>query len=114
MTEAELLKLILLEAPKHKCVLFRNNVGILKDRYGRRVKYGLTVGSSDLIGWKQVPHLNGEGRAHGFVALFLAVETKGPKGRVSKKQKHFIDYVNFSGGIAGVCRSVEEFIALVE
>jgi hypothetical protein len=61
---------------------------------------GLTKGGSDIIGWTS------DGR-------FLAVEVKTEKGRATKEQLRFIDAVNNSGGIAGVCRSPEEAIQLI-
>jgi hypothetical protein len=58
-------------------------------------------GVSDLIGWTE------GGR-------FVAVEVKGPRGRVTDEQKAFIDLVRRSGGLAGVARSVEEATAILE
>ena len=56
-------------------------------------------GVSDLIGWTQ-------GR-------FVALEVKGPRGRVTDEQAAFIDLVRRSGGLAGVARSVEEARAIL-
>ena len=52
-------------------------------------------GVSDLIGWTE------GGR-------FVAVEVKGPRGRVTDEQAAFIDLVRRSGGLAGVARSVAD------
>ena len=52
-------------------------------------------GVSDLIGWTE------GGR-------FVAVEVKGPRGRVTDEQAAFLELVQRSGGLAGVARSVEE------
>ena len=52
-------------------------------------------GVSDLIGWTE------GGR-------FVALEVKGPRGRITDEQAAFIELVRRSGGLAGVARSVEE------
>ncbi len=118
MTEKQIMHAIMLEAPKRGCRLMRNNVGMLRDINGTRVAYGLGVGTSDLIGWKFLPsalekELNDEEQKYFNVAIFTAIEVKGPHGRVSPRQQQFINIVNKSGGLAGVCRSVEDFIKLV-
>lgn len=87
---------IMLAAPQYNCRLFRNNTGILKDARGRHVKFGLCVGSSDLIG------LTCDGR-------FLAVEVKREGKHPTKEQQRFIAMVDDMGGIAFVAHSVEEF-----
>ena len=96
MREADIMRTIQLEATKLGCRLFRNNVGRLHDKDGRYVQYGLCRGSSDLIGWTK------GGR-------FLAVEVKGPKGKLTKNQGQFLDAVNQEGGIGIVVSSVDEF-----
>lgn len=119
-SEATVLKEILLAAPKYGVTLFRNNVaqawvgesrtlknGDVLIKNPRRLHAGLCVGSSDLIGWRSSPQMGDT------FAIFVAIEVKGPRGRSSQWQEHFIDRVNKSGGIAGVCRSVEDFIKLV-
>lgn len=66
----------------------------------RMVPAGLTKGGSDIIGWTQ------DGR-------FLAIEVKTQKGRATPEQIRFINAVNASGGIAGICRSVEDALQLI-
>lgn len=40
---------------------------------------------------------------------FLAIEVKRPKGgRVSPDQAFFVEKIRQSGGVAGVCRSIDE------
>jgi hypothetical protein len=85
--------------------LFRNNVGVLRDREGRAVRFGLAPGSSDLIGWRTVtitPDMVGQ-----KVAVFTALEVKAPGGthKVTAEQRRFLDVVEAAGGIAGVARS---------
>jgi VRR-NUC domain len=80
------------------CV-WRNNVGAYK-RDGVWIRYGLAVGSSDLIGIV-------DGR-------FLALEVKTPTGIVSDEQEAFIKSVRKYGGIAAVVRSVAEALDVVK
>ena len=88
------------------CRMFRNNVGMLNG-----VKFGLCTGSSDLIGFtSKTITANDVGKT---IAVFTAIEIKTEKGRASEPQKKFIEMVNKFGGIAGVCRSVEEAQKLV-
>ncbi len=111
------------------CRLFRNNVGqayqgqVIGDnaysvtlKNPKRIKYGLTAGSSDLIGWQSLkitPDMVGK-----KVAVFLAIEVKRP-GRITSnkktldKQRNFINQVNASGGIAGIVRDVRDAEVLV-
>lgn len=80
--------------------VWRNNTGMLPDRFGAMVRYGLCVGSSDLIGiW--------DGR-------FLAVEVKKPGKKASKEQEAFLGIVRKFGGIAFVAHSAAEAMAQLE
>ena len=102
MTEAEILKQIL-TLSRGNTRLFRNNVGFDATN---KVRYGLVKGSSDLIGWKTITvtdNMVGE-----KIAVFTAIEVKKPGGRIKPDQKIFIDNVNTSGGIAGICYSIDE------
>ena len=96
MKESELMRQIQLEASKLGARLLRNNVGMLKDRRGTYVRYGLGSGSSDLIGW--------------YKGRFLAVEVKIDNEEPTEEQENFLDQVNLAGGIGFMARSVEEFI----
>lgn len=83
--------------------LFRNNTGFDKTA---KVKYGLCVGSSDLIGWKTItiePKHVGQ-----KIAVFVALEVKTATGRPSTEQLNFIDVVDSSGGHAGIVRSEKD------
>lgn len=95
------------------CLIFRNEVGtfwagkVLHKSQGqvtlgnsRPIPCGLCVGSSDLIG------LMPDGR-------FLAVEVKTPTGKPTKEQLNFIEHVRRSGGVAGIARSPEEALELI-
>lgn len=104
--ERDILADILLHIGRGDVRLFRNNVGVLQDRNGQYVNYGLARGSSDLIGWRTVtitPAMVGQ-----QLAVFTAIEVKSATGRVSDEQQNFIDAVNRAGGYAGVARNIEE------
>lgn len=109
-----------------RCVtIFRQNVGMgwagdiiertrefIKIRFPRALHAGLIKGSSDLIGWTTIEikpeHI---GRK---IAVFTAIEVKSGSGRSSKEQKIFINNVTAAGGIAGVARSEQDGIDLIE
>jgi hypothetical protein len=44
---------------------------------------------------------------------FLAVEVKRPGKTATPEQRAFVSLVRAMGGVAGVCTSVEEFLALL-
>jgi hypothetical protein len=65
------------------------------------------TGVSDLLGWTSPDH--GE-----RVAIFCAIEVKGPRTRTTVEQLAFRDLVLRSGGRAGIARSVDEARAIIE
>lgn len=79
------------------CKAFRNNTGALKDQTGRLVRFGLAVGSGDIIG------IAPDG-------VFFSVECKTEKGKPTPKQLHWIDMVNAAGGRAGIARNAKESV----
>ena len=108
-TEAEVQRDLRLAAPHLRCLLFRNNVGVLRDARGVPVRYGLAndskrvntrIKSSDLVG------VAPDGR-------FLAVETKAPgwiysgSGR-EEAQLRFLNLVRARGGIGTFATSIED------
>ena len=101
MTEADIMRQIQLAATKLGARLFRNNVGMATTNTGSVIRFGLAVGSADLIGWTK------SGR-------FLAIEIKTSKGRLTKHQRQFLDAISASGGIAGVARSVEDAVEIIQ
>ena len=82
-------------------LLWRNSVGVGEHGDGRRVTYGLALGSSDLIGI-----LASQGR-------FMALEVKTPACRLTDYQARFLERVRQHGGFACVVHSVEEARAAV-
>lgn len=91
--------------------LFRNNVGVLKDERGVPVRYGLQVGSGDLIGW--VPVTVTADMVGQRLAVFVSVETKGAKGRVTAEQAAWADAVSEAGGRAGVARKDDDLTIIL-
>ena len=93
--------------------LFRNQVGQLPDpRTGRPVQFGLAKGSADLVGWKTVtitPDMVGQ-----EVAVFASIEVKTPTGRPTQYQQAWLTAVEKAGGIAGIARSVDDALRIVE
>lgn len=86
--------------------LFRNNVGLFQTADGRKVMTGLCKGSSDIIGWTSVTVT--ENMVGHKLAVFTAIEVKGPRGRPTKEQVNFIEQVQNAGGLAQICFSTED------
>jgi hypothetical protein len=87
-----------------RLVLWRNNTGVAKFK-DQSVRYGLCVGSSDLIGILDMPC--GVGR-------FIALECKTAKGAPTREQVLFLELVRKRGGFAAIVRSPEEALRAVE
>ena len=97
MTEEEVMRMCRLWAAERGWHLWRNNVGVLIDKTGRPVRYGLAnetkalngvLKSGDLIGWDE----NGK---------FVSIECKRSRGGViHPAQASWRDLVNLSGGRA--------------
>lgn len=95
MRESELIRRVLLQASERGVRLFRNNIGMLQDKDGRWVRYGVAhPGGSDLIGWTPI---NG-------VAVFTAYELKTGRQKPTHEQESFLRAVENAGGIARVVR----------
>ena len=99
--------------------LFRNNVGTawtgdvskLPDgsvliRNPRILHAGLCVGSSDLIGWRSVS-ITSDMVGNKF-AVFCAVEVKGPKGRATPAQIHFLEQLIKAGGLGVIAKNATD------
>jgi hypothetical protein len=106
MREQSIMQRVQLEASRKGWRVFRNNVGQLLDARGVPVRYGLMVGSGDLIGWRPVtitPDMVGQ-----TLAQFVSLEIKGPRGRMSPEQARWAAMVEEAGGLALVVRGAEE------
>jgi hypothetical protein len=106
VSEQEIQQQIRLQLSRGPVRLWRNNTGALLDQRGQMVTYGLCKGSSDLIGLRQV--VIGPEHLGQTLAVFSAIEVKGPRGRATPEQLAFIAAVQRLGGLAGVARSVED------
>lgn len=81
------------------CLVWRQDTGAYRAKSGALVRYGLCVGSSDIIG------IAPDGR-------FLAVEVKNNTGRATDAQLRFIAAVQAAGGRAGIARSAADAVAI--
>ena len=95
MKEQDILWLCKAEAERHGAYLWRNNTGGLYDKTGRFIRYGLCVGSSDLIG------VMPDGR-------FLAIEVKQPGKKPTPEQIKFLNFIREKNGIAFVATCEED------
>ena len=110
-----------------KTILFRNNVGFgwvgksfmaqkptpttlqkgdVVIRAARPLHAGLSLGSSDTIGFTEItvtPEMVGK-----KIGVFTAIEMKTGKLQLTKEQLQFLNSVKNRGGIGGVARSVED------
>lgn len=92
--------------------IFRNNTGALRDKLGRWVHYGLAPGSPDLIGLKTVtitPEMVGRS-----VAIFVGIECKTAKGRVTEEQVSFLRMLEQRGALSGIARSTDDALRIIE
>jgi ribosomal protein S19 len=104
--------------------LFRNNVGqayqgkVLKGNNRivtladfRVIRFGLMVGSGDLIGFETItitPDMVGN-----KIAVFTSIETKKKNGIEKVEQENWMQTVNRFGGQAGFARSVEDAMGII-
>lgn len=116
--ETKLSKRILLAASENGYTLFRNQVGagwvgrhatveggiFIHD--ARFVKYGLTEGSGDFIGWKSVEVT--QDMVGKKIPVFASVEVKTRKGRLSKDQRAWFNHLKKIGAIAIAARSPDD------
>lgn len=113
MKESHVQQAVRLALSRAGVVAFRNNVGQCTTDDGRVIRYGVcNPGGSDLLGWTPVtvtPDMVGR-----TVAIFTAIECKGPRGKPSDAQLTFIDAVQRAGGFAGIARSPEEAVEIVQ
>lgn len=82
-------------------VVFRINVGSGRTADGRYFSTGVPPGFSDLFGVRRK-----DGRA-------VFIEVKAPGGRVTDRQRNFINIMKRLGAIAGIAHSAEEAIKII-
>ena len=110
-SEHEIQQRIRLACGRGTVRLWRTNTGALVDQQGRFVRIGLCKGSSDLIGLRALeitPELVGQ-----RLAQFVPLEIKTGSGPVSPEQRTFLCLVQELGGVAAVCRSIEQARAVL-
>ena len=111
MTEKELQYLIRAQiATKPDIRLWRNNVGKMTDARGQVVTFGLCPGSSDLIGIQSVEITSD--MVGQKIGVFVAVEVKSEKGRVSSGQSRYLEIIRKMGGIGILARKIEDITQL--
>ena len=106
-TEAQILKAVMALLKRHPKVAscWRQNSGTFQERNRdgsiRRIRANTQRGMSDIMGVLK------DGRT-------LAIEVKSATGRMRPGQEEFLATIRQAGGVAGVCRSVEDAQALLE
>lgn len=83
------------------CIIFRMNVGSGRTEDGRFFSTGVPRGFSNLFGVRI-----SDGRA-------VFIEVKTPSGRASVTQLNFLSRMRAAGAVAGICRSAEEAVKLI-
>lgn len=125
MKESNVIARVRLVAQQLGLILFRNNTGQtftgdtirLQDgsiliKNPRPIRFGLTLGSSDLIGWTE--HTIREMDVGRRVAIFTALEAKTERGQITADQENFLARLRASGGIAAIVRSESDAQASID
>ncbi len=105
-TEAQILKAVMALLKRHPKVAqcWRQNSGTFQERNRdgsvRYIRANTAKGMSDIMGVLK------DGRT-------LAIEVKSATGRMRPGQEEFLATIRQAGGVAGVCRSVEDAQALL-
>jgi hypothetical protein len=105
-SEAEILKAIMQLLKRHPRVAmsWRINSGTFQERNRdgsvRYIRANTARGMSDIMGTLQ------DGRT-------LAIEVKSRTGRMRPGQEEFLQTIRSAGGVAGVCRSVDDAVKLL-
>ena len=100
LSEHDIQNLIRMNLAKRNIVCFRANVGKVRTADGRYFDTGLPKGFSDLFGFRP------DGR------IFF-IEVKNETGKLRPEQKKFIEQMQSRGALAGVARSVEDAMRIV-
>jgi len=106
-TESQILKSIMMLLKRHPRVaqVWRQNSGTFQERNRdgsvRYIRANTQKGMSDIMGILK------DGRT-------LAIEVKSRTGRMRPGQEEFLQTIRQAGGVAGVCRSVDDAQKLLE
>jgi len=101
--QAEILKII---GSHPDFRLFRNNTGNITMLDGRRIQFGLCVGSADLIGLQKIKIT--EDMVGQEIARFISIEVKSEKGKLKPEQENWLEFINSFGGMAVVVSELDE------
>jgi hypothetical protein len=104
--EQVIMQRVMLTAGRLGWRVYRNNVGVLTDKRGVPVRYGLCPGSADLVGWRRMvitPEMVGT-----TIAQFVALEVKTERGRLSDEQARWLASLEADGGHALVVRDPQD------
>ena len=121
--ESTIQKQILLACSRKAARLFRINAG--QAWTGRMVRnsdgsitlhqprpfHGAPTGYPDLTGFATIeitPEMVGQ-----KLAVFVAIEVKGPKTRISPEQVRFLEFAKAAGAAAGIARSTEDALSII-
>lgn len=113
--ESDLIADLRLELSRADTRLFRNSVGFGYNRTARGLiplRYGLCVGSGDLIGVKRYRIKPDDVGC--VVGVFVSLEAKSRRGVVKKQQQSWGQMVRDFGGIHATPRSVEDARGAIE
>jgi hypothetical protein len=81
------------------CRVYRNNTGKMQNVRGGVVRFGLGIGSPDLVGWVSLA----------TVARFFALEVKrSERSKPTREQREWIGRINSAGGYASVVSSAAQ------
>jgi len=99
--EKDLINQILIAISQHGGRAWRNNSGVAEYANGAKVRYGVGLGGSDIIG------ITKDGK-------FIAVEVKTGKLKLSPTQATFLKIINSLGGIGIEARSVDDVTSRIK
>ena len=111
MREADVQNTIRIEGAKVGLLLFRNNVGVLKDKNDRPVRFGLANDSAELNRKYKSSDLIGVDSRCG---VFVAIEVKEPGWKYNPNDEHevaqraFLDLIIAKGGLATFATSWDD------
>lgn len=97
---------------QYRAELRRNRIGMVDLPNGGKLPFGLGAGTLDLVG--PVPMVITPSMVGRTVSIYCEVEQKTETGVVEQHQQDRIDHLRDMGAISGVCRSAEDFVAVVE
>jgi hypothetical protein len=115
MSETDIRRRIMLMS-RGNVRLWRNNNGVLQDKHGGYVQFGLAPGSHDLIGLKSVvitPQMVGQ-----RIAQFVSIEVKDPEKKTKKElldaQRAWMAMIQDLGGLSCFAYDLKDAQELLE